>query len=236
MFKAFPSLKKVGKAELLEYWRNNKESLWFNPDKKHLKNNDQVVPAIASFIKNTQKDPVNYLKRFSTGDEIYREIKNNWKYFGPHGAYLFFDALYGLAPDYYKDPSHIDWKSCGKTVGEGMAHFCYEDEVIDSKEYDYERYNKLVDKMREKSGQPIIIIESTLCAFRKFFKRTRYVGYYADRMLEECKATEEYLPKGVDIWDLRKRSVPEEYLGEVNGWDGIRKELCNLWLEEGRLK
>lgn len=236
MFMEFPELKKVGKAELLEYWRNNKESLWFNPDKKHLKNNDQVVPAIASFIKNTKKDPVSYLKTFSTGDEVYREIKNKWKYFGPHGAYLFFDALYGLAPDYYKDPSHIDWKNCGRTVSEGMAHFCYEDDLIETHEFDLDKYNKLVDKMREKSGQPIVIIESTLCAFRKFFKKTRYVGYYADRMLEECLATEEYMPKGVDIWELREKSVPEKYRGEMNDWNGIRKELCNLWLNEGRLE
>jgi hypothetical protein len=116
-----------------------------------------------------------------------------------------------------------------------MAHFCYEDDVIETKDYDYDRYNKIVAKMQEKSGQPIVIVESTLCAFRKFFKSTRYVGYYADRMLEECKATEEFMPKGVDIWELREKTVPERYRGEVNGWNGIRKELCNNWIKKGEL-
>ena len=236
MFHEFRDISSIDKDSLKNYWFENKESLWFNPDKKHLKNNDQVVPAIASFLKNTHRKPEEYLRTFSTGDEVYKAIKNTWRYFGPHGAYLFFDALYGLVPELYRDPSAIDWKNCGRTVGEGMAHFCYEDDLIETRQFPLDKYNKLVEKMQEKSGQPKVIVESTLCAFRKFFKKTRYVGYYADRMLEECAATQPYLKDiGVNVWKLRKLSIPEKYLGELNGWEGIRKDLCNKWLERGEL-
>ena len=237
-FHEFPSFSKLNPKKLNEFWDDNKESLYFNPDKRHLKNNDQVIPAIKSIYKwckgHLQQELQPLLEE--SFEATYKEIKKSWKYFGPHGAYLFFDAVYGLCPDLYKDPKQLDWKNCGRTVVDGMAHLLYQDEAVEIGNHNLERYNKIVDRIQEKSGRPKVIIESTLCAFRKLFKQTRYVGYYADRMLEECYLTEEYLEEiGVDVWKYRKATIPEQFLGELHDWKGIRKELCKLFMKTGKL-
>ena len=238
IFLEFPSLDKINPKQLKDFWVKQKDSLWFNPDKKYIKNNDQVIPAIRSLYKQSRPRFKDYIvdllnKGF---DYAYKEICNHWKYFGPHGAYLFFDAIYGLCPELYSDPSALDWKNCGKTVSEGMAHMLYRDECVDTGEHDLALYNRVVDKLHNKSKQPLVIIESTLCAYRKLFKQSRYVGYYADRMLEECLATDGVLSSlGIDIWSYRENAIPDPLLGEKQGWSGIRKELTKVYLETGDL-
>lgn len=237
-FTNFPNPDKILPNELKKFWKAEKRFLWFNPDKKYLKNNDQVIPAIHSIYKNSRGDFETYMvENLKKGfDHMYKVIKRDWKFFGPHGAYLFFDAVYGLCPELYSDPTNLDWKNCGKTVSEGMAHLLYLDDCIETKEHDFDRYNKNVNILVEKSGQPKVIIESTLCAFRKMFKQTRYHGYYADRMLEECNEVEKLMDSlGFDVWDYRKRTIPEVLRGEVNGWSGIRTEKCKLFLEKGKI-
>lgn len=238
VFCNFRTFKNINPKELQSFWEDNKTSLWFNPDKKYLKNNDQVIPSIKSLYKwckgNLQQKLQPLLEQGF--DTTYKEIIKNWKYFGPHGAYLFFDALYGLCPDLYSDPTNLDWKNCGKTVAEGMAHLLYRDDCISTKTHDFDYYNTIVNKIQAKSDKPKVIIESTLCAFRKLFKQTRYSGYYADRMLEECYSTEKYLKKlGINIWKYRKLTIPEKFLGELNGWKGIRKDLCKIYMEKGKI-
>lgn len=234
----FPSLASIHPKKLNKFWKEQKETLWFNPDKKYLKNNDQVIEAIKGIYKIAHKNIGYYMiPILEQGFNVaYKEIQKNWRFFGPHGAYLFFDALYGLCPQLYSDPTHLDWKNCGKTVGEGMAHLLYLDDAIETKQHDYDRYNKMVDKLAEKTGEPKVIIESTLCAFRKLFKGTRYLGYYADRMLEECYATDKLLDAiGIDIWSYRKQTIPDCLRGETHDWTGIRKERCKIFLETGKL-
>lgn len=237
-FIEFPSLSKVQPKNLIMFWKKQKESLWFNPDKKYLKNNDQVIEAIKSVYKLSHKHFSSYMiPILEQGfDVAYKEIQKNWRFFGTHGAYLFFDAIYGLCPELYSDPSNIDWKNCGKTVSEGMAHLLYLDDTIETKEHNYAIYNKNVDRIVKKSGEPKVIIESTLCAFRKLFKGTRYHGYYADRMLEECNNTYKILKiEGVDVWEYREKTIPEHLRGEIHGWKGIRKIKCREFLETGEI-
>ena len=234
--KDFPTVDSVVPSKLKEFWRKNKESLWFNPDKKYLKNNDQVVPAIKSLYLVSGGNLENYLVPILKNgfDYTYKEIQEKWRFFGPHGAYLFFDALYGLCPDLYSDPENLDWKHCGKTVTDGMAHLLYRDDCVGTEQHDFEYYNKIVNKIQKSSGRPKVIIESTLCAFRKLFKQTRYAGFYADRMLEECYSTEQYLkPMGINVWKYRKKAIPEQFLGELHNWKGVRKELCQLFMKKG---
>lgn len=229
----------VKPSALKAFWKSQKATLWFNPDKKYLKNNDQVFTAIKSLLQVSKGNLTRYFVPFLEQgfDSAYKEILKNWKFFGPHGAYLFFDALYGLCPELYSDPEHIDWKHCGKTVTEGMAHLLYQDECLETKKYNYDKYNKVVDMLVRKTNQPKVIIESVLCAFRKLFKGSRYYGYYADRMLEECHSVDSILEDlGIDIWYYRQLTIPEELRGENNNWEGIRKSLCKSFLKTGELK
>lgn len=234
----FPTIKDVSPKQVKQFWFDNKESLWFQPDKKYLKNNDQVVPAIKSLYKLSHGNLRRYLlPLLEQGfDPTYKEILKNWKYFGPHGAYLFFDAVYGLCPELYSDPEDLDWKNCGKTVPEGMAHLLGLDEQALHKEpFDFPRFGKNVTMLSKKFNQPKVIVESTLCAFRKLFKGTRYIGYYADRQLEECSATAPILMNNysIDVWKYREKTIPQHMRGEELDWKGIRKQKCKDFLSLG---
>ena len=235
----YPTISDVNPKSLQAFWEDNKDTLWFNPDRKYLKNMNQVVPAIKSLYKLSNHNLTQYMtKLLNKGfDEAYKEILATWDYFGPMGAYLFFDAIYGLTPELYSDPTNLDWKHSGQTVVEGMAHLIYDDKAIETKNYDYEKYNRIVNKLVKKSGQPKVIIESTLCLYRKLFKGTRYVGYYADRQLTECLATADILQSkyGIDVWDLREQSMPSVFRGEIHNWNGIRKERLKLFLNTGEV-
>jgi len=73
-----------------------------------------------------------------------------------------------------------------------------------------------------------------LCAYRKFFKGSRYNGYYLDRMLEEVIYMKKYYPNvSEQIFEIRKRNFDKKYLGELNGWNGIRKECKKLYRDYG---
>lgn len=236
----FPTLSQVTPKAVKQFWAEERDTLWFQPDKKYLKNNNQVVPAIRSIYKLSHGNMSQYLlPLLKQGfDTTYKEITKTWQFFGPHGAYLFFDAIYGLLPELYTNPEHLDWKHCGQTVPEGMAHVLGLDEqALHQEPYDIEKYNRVVDRLCQLTEQPKVIIESTLCFFRKLFKGTRYLGYYADRQLEECIAVSNILAKdcGIDIWSYRKRSCSDYLRGEDNNWDGIRKERCHLFLKTGTL-
>lgn len=235
-FIEFPEMLQVTRPSLEKFWESNKSTLYFNHDRRYVKNNDAVIPAIMNIKRITGNHPLVYWESHIQDGfkSLYRDLKRDWYYFGPMGLYLFFDALWGLLPRWYVDPDRLDWKSCGKTVPEGMAHLLYLDEVIDSKEYPLDRFDRAVERIQIHSAQPLVIIESTLCAFRKLFKGTRYVGYYADRMMEECEQYGRVLQtEGIDLWKYREQAIPRELLGEFNDWQGIRKDRMDLWLKEG---
>lgn len=235
----FPTIKDVTPKAIRRFWDKNRETLHYAPDKRYLKNNNQVIPAIQSIYKLSQKDMCSYITPLLKGgfENTYKEIVKNWKYFGPSGAYLFFDCIYGYVPSLYSDPDAFDWKNMGKTVVEGMAHLLCDDEAIETRQFDYRRYDNMVDIVLRKTNSVKIVIESNLCYFRKLFKGTRYLGYYADRQLEECHKTGDILKNryGIDIWNYRERTCPPHLRGELNGWDGIRKERYKIFLKTGTL-
>lgn len=236
----FPTLADVTPSKANHFWDQNKPTLWFQPDKKYLKNNDQVVEAIKSIYRLSHKDLTGYLTPLLEQgfDATYQEITKRWKFFGPMGAYLFFDAIYAFCPELYSDPSTLDWKNCGRTVGEGMAHLIGEDaQALGDEPFDTPRYNKKVETITKAFQCPKIVVESNLCFFRKLFKGTRYLGYYADRQLRECLGTADILKQdcGIDIWDYREKTTPDYLRGEVGGWDGIRKDRYKIFLNTGTL-
>ena len=82
-------------------------------------------------------------------------------------------------------------------------------------------------------------LETSLCAYRKFYKGTRYNGYYLDRMLEELvyfkRNYPEYDKITDELYDIRSKCFQHDYLGEYHGWFGVRKELKKLYKEYGAI-
>lgn len=246
LFIEFPDLGSINLKTLNKFWSSEKPTLYFSKDKLRIKNNDQFIPSVLDMKNKLIVSESSFEQLYAehdTFEKLYRWIIKDWKFFGPHGAYLFFDSVYGLLPKLYKDPKNLDWKNCGKTVAQGMSHLLYLDELsnVAVREHDLNKYNKIVDKLQDRSNQPKVIIESTLCAFRKLFKGTRYSGYYADRMLEEISESLKNAPtfwreNKIDLYEYRAQSIPDCFRGEIQGWYGIRQERMRHWLDKGLLR
>lgn len=87
----------------------------------------------------------------------------------------------------------------------------------------------LQEAVRAENGDDNFVkLETSLCAYEKFFKGTRYNGYYADRQLEELvkmRKEQEFEAVCDEVYEARKSAIAPQYLGELNGWNGIRKQL-----------
>lgn len=81
-------------------------------------------------------------------------------------------------------------------------------------------------------------LETSLCAYEKFFKGSRYNGYYADRQLAELvkmRDRPEFASAVRAIFKAREKAIPGVYRGEIHGWDGIRTQLKKSYKETGKI-
>jgi len=82
---------------------------------------------------------------------------------------------------------------------------------------------KLVRFMNDKGYKATIeTAETSLCDFNSFYKGKYYTGIDIDHMQEDLlKVPSIYTDLA---FESRKKYIPNEYLGELNGWIGVRKE------------
>lgn len=243
IFRKFPRLEAVkSRIVLKHFWENNKQRMYFNRDRRYIKNNDQFVDAIVGLRKFEGKKLYQNIHDL-TDEELYRRIVKNWPYFGRHAAFLFFDAFSKMLREGECSLSSISNWNEARTIAEGLALATYDDEMYQRAKgkcltpEDAKKLNSLVAKIEQDCDANFTDIESTICAYSKLFKGTRYLGYYVDRFQEELiHARKNGYPQEdmLLLWKLRSKVTPLEYLGEYGGWVGIRKERCKLWLKEGK--
>lgn len=71
-------------------------------------------------------------------------------------------------------------------------------------------------------------LETALCDFNSLCKGSYYVGHDIDMMML-------HLPSDKAFWQARRDCIPAEYLGELNGWKGVRKPLKSYYKDKGVL-
>lgn len=97
----------------------------------------------------------------------------------------------------------LDWKVCAEDV---------------------EAQKELLKISRE-SGVPFAGLdqmETSLCDFNSLCKGSYYVGHDIDLMMEN-------LPENSPLWEARKIAIPHEYLGELNGWHGVKRDMKSMY-------
>tara|TARA_R100001460_G_scaffold29165_1_gene58103 strand:- start:848 stop:1180 length:333 start_codon:yes stop_codon:yes gene_type:complete len=78
----------------------------------------------------------------------------------------------------------------------------------------------LKDKIQELNieHKNIWNIETTLCAYKKYKKGKRYIGYYIERQRKEIEKMQTNVNNGVDwsvLWDFRKETYNKKWLKEL---------------------
>lgn len=241
-----------------DFWAKWKDTLDFGSSRKYAKNMDWFPTLMTNFIRKTHKNPISWLKSFNKedGETNYKELFSeltSMPYVGRFAAELFMESVLYLN-DYFgtnfKEPSKLDWKKCSNLTS-GILNIFYMDEEANlydktkklpvSEEFLTQKLNLIqaeISKVYPEQDNDINLFVGKVCSFRNLFKASRYGGFHHDRELEVLKGYEYRLPEFQNLWnriyDLRKSMFDERFLGEIGGWDGIRKERKKLWLTQGR--
>lgn len=224
-----------------EFWNKYKKKLLFQSDRKYVKINDRFIGGYFDFKK---QDIFGKLrdKTFVDLEKAVEMVEKCYSY-GRFSAFLFLET-YGTIFNCEFLNNKLDWKN-GSTVTSGMFNVLGQDDKANewdkhhkipiNTEYFDKIANYLLDKVT--IGKKLAILETNLCAYRKLFKGSRYIGYYSDRVLEELYYTIEQFPEHKKELELlflaREVVIPEKYLGEKHEWTGIRKELKKHYLKTG---
>lgn len=232
-------------SHISDWVKQNKQFLVFQSDRKYIRMKDSFEKCLRGF--ENRSDGRIFLEEVSESGTILLSkavpAVCSWELFGRFSAYVFietFAALTGIPVENAK----MDWKK-NTTATSGIMNVYGLDNAAEA----WDKTKKLLvpleqlDIMLMKLQMAISIsggstnvteIETSLCAYRKFYKGSRYNGYYLDRMLEEIyKMQAKYPEISAELLEIRKANFQHKYLGEVSGWKKIRTEMKKLYKETG---
>ena len=232
----------------------NRSRLIFQSDRRYMRCNNALEQTLGQFSRNiaggeayvqaTVKDG-----RIDTKRAI--ELCQEWPNFGRFGAYLFAETLTYLLHLESANAPRFDFRN-GATATSGLMNLF----GFDSEADEFDRRKRIPESMSleqldallatiaeavEESGgnADYSCLETSLCAYRKFHKGTRYNGYYLDRQLEELVTYPSINPDSCryinELYELRSELFPWQMLGECGGWDGVRKEMKKYYTRHGRV-
>lgn len=242
-----------------EIWGKYKKYLNFGSARKYTKNNDKFIDLMKQWNKATNFEPYLWLKQFECEDSKITCLKleqalKQFSYVGRFASDLFVESVVYLK-DYLginiKQPSRLDWEHCANLTS-GIFNIFYEDEKANK----YDKTRNLTEQDKKYLTKALLIIQKEIhkqypeqdyditmfigkiCSFRNLFKNARYGGFHHDRQLGVIKQYEKDLPQYENIYkefyELRKKMFDQRFLGELNGWNGIRKERKKIWLTTGK--
>lgn len=250
MFKTLPEYKDINKLNLDTWWLEYKSKLLFCTDRAKVKNFNKLVPMLLSYkelIGDNQEQKFETLKGKTpeeTYENVYKYLSKIY-YVGRFSLFLITEIINVLTnfPMLPNSLDLIDAESCRN----GLCYALGADEwitfhgkkKIELTKEQYEHLYKMLDKLVKESKEeyPDLNIsywniETTLCAYKKYYWRTRYIGYYIDRQQTGIKHMERAMPELIGdwklFWEARKKTLDNRYVGELHNWSGIRKGKMGL--------
>ena len=232
-------------AENPDAWaEENKKHIVFQSDRKYIKMLDAFNKCLR-FFKERRKDVKKVCENEILDLRVLIEEVEKWPYFGRFSAYLFLETVAWVMGREIIN-AEMDWEH-GDTATSGLMNVYGYDNAAN--EFDASRKLKkpFSQQVMQHMVEPLLLaiesgggnsnitmVETSLCAYRKFYKGSRYNGYYLDRMLGEIYSMQKKYPDiSKELIGLRKNLFDAKYLGEYGGWKGIRKECKKLYKEKG---
>jgi hypothetical protein len=254
MINEFPDFENVDTRRLQSWWDNNKQKCLFQTDRLRVKTQNQIVKMFKSYrglIKGSQKQWFQSFILNSPGEsynKLYSYFSENLYYFGRFSLFLYLESIHELT-GLCIHPTGLDLKNALSCTN-GICYACGKDNWVNDSGFTKEQYKylsiklkKLYEELKIESshiGIPCTYwnIETSLCAYKKLFWKKRYLGYYIDRQQEEIIKLQHAVKEGVDwsiLWDFRKEYFHRSFLGEFNGWTGIRPKQEHIFMKTGKL-
>lgn len=241
-------------ADYRAFAKENKPDLIFQSDRKYVKMLDnfermldvwrrELRSGAPEFDRCTLADPstIDTEKALSKAEK--------WYFFKRFSAYLFIETYCDILDLRATRVTGLDYEGDAMTFAGGLFYV-----LGDDKDAIYIHENRKLPVTRdafEESLQTLqrdvlaaggddslVKLETSLCAYEKFFKGTRYNGYYADRQLGEVtklRNNPKFVRACEEVLLARSIAINDAYLGELHGWSGIRKELKKSYQKTGRV-
>lgn len=255
IFNEFPDFENVDINRMQRWWDKNKQKTYFQTDRAKVKNFDLFVKVFESYrnlIGNSQVECFNRFfeeKNLEKRYELIYNFTNNIYYFGRFTLFNYLETISELTP-LKMEPHEMDFKEA-ESSRNGMCYICNKDSFItlhhkkplEPIDYPYLQNKLETIKIELQQENPEIEvnywnIETCLCAYKKLFWNSRYLGYYIDRQMEEILRLESCVKEGVEwkiFWDFREEFFDPYFLGEKNDWKRIRKENMRTVTKYGKL-
>jgi len=239
IYNEFPDYQNVDVPRLQKWWDNNKHNLLFQSDRLKVKSFDKFVTIFKSYQKLVGESQYEAFAKYKSYREIY-DAASNIYYFGRFSLFNYIEALHEIA-GLETMPDFIDLKEA-ESSRNGLCYAVGKKHYIKAKKINFQElqmdFDELVKELRNEFDDIDVTIwnvETALCGYKKLHWGKRYLGYYIDRQMDEILKMESRVTEGVDwsvLWDFRREYFNKRYLGEYNGYKGIRHDKMNLFKDK----
>lgn len=256
IFTQFPTLNAALAVDIDAWWKEHRAKVLFESDRRWVRSRNQfpdMVRSYAAFCRGGQYAAFMRLMKDSpqkSYDAIYAACGKGLYQFGRFSLFTYLEALYNVTC-FPITPTGLDLREALSCLN-GLCYLLGKDSWVHhaahAEKLTYKQYEWLQAKLAELYAyllrkHPDIPttywnLETSLCAYKKLFFCTRYVGYYIDRQMVEIQKLQAAAPDEADwnlLWRIRREHFNPRALGEISGWNGIRHERLRYFMDTGNL-
>ncbi len=233
VYNEFPDYENVNIGRLQRWWdARGRDEIFCQTDRRWVRSSSQFVPAFRSYrdwVGGVQHDHFAALTDFDTPearyDNLYESARQLYS-FGQFSLFLYLEALHTITP-LSLCPTDLDLNAAW-SCRNGLYYAYGLDNLIEdvqcpipysAVDITSAKWTELKGTLAQLDIPPTIWqTETMLCAFRKWFRGKRYIGYYLDRQAKEIAKLELNVTNGVCwdvLWQYREETYRKEHLMEL---------------------
>lgn len=246
LYNEFPDYENVDIGRMCRWWdARGRDEIVCTTDRRWVKSSSMFVPAFESYRSwlsgRSQHDHFSQWSSLTTPEKRYDalyEASRHMYSFGRFALFLYLEALHTITP-VDLCPTDLDLENAW-SCRYGLYYAYGLDELVrdeastipaDRIEQTQNIWQDLRSTLSQLDKSPTVWqTETLLCAFRKWHRGKRYIGYYLDRQALEIALMEEHVPNGVDwsvLWQHRSETYDLSDLAELDGMRG--RKLTSAW-------
>lgn len=238
VYNEFPDFENVDVARMSRWWheRGGRDKVLAQTDRRWVRSSHQFVPAFESYREwlrgKTQADHFQWFtdtwadpkERY---DMLYESASGLYS-FGQFALFLYLEALHTVTPIDLM-PTDLDLNKAW-SCRNGLYYAYGRDDLVDDTATPIRpgsvletasMWADLRNELNELETPPTVWqTETLLCAFRKWMRGKRYLGFYLDRQATEIAKLQDRVPDGVFwdvLWQYRRETYAPQWLVETDG-------------------
>lgn len=243
IYNEFPDYLGVDVGRLERWWKAHRHQLDFQTDCRWVRSSNLFVRMYMDYRSLCgDNQELTYKKIAGTLDNTdtspYQRLYNyfsNIHYMGRFKLFLLLEAVH-VVTGLPITPDHFPLEEA-QSSRNGLCFALGRDDLLCGHDYPRDRLSseemgwlhaefvellELMQKELPDARVDIWNVETTLCAYKKWYRGKRYPGYYTTRQAKEISSMQENVQEGVCwdvLWQFREETYPPEHLIEKSGHD-----------------